>query len=94
MYFHSVLMHYLLCTATIDLRPKCNKIGTKLESYSVRMRFKATARFSPSWGEKKRGRGEKRGPQSQMHGLIDISIRPLITIFRTIKGKAEFMTGV
>ena len=93
MYFHSVLMHYLPCTATIDLRPKqqnWNKIRELLSAHA----FKATARFSPSWGEKKRGRGEKRGPQSQMHGLIDISIRPLITIFRTIKGKAEFMTGV
>ena len=58
------------------------------------VRAEATARFSPSWGEKKRGRGKREAHNHKINGLIDISIRPLITIFRTIKGKAEFMTGV
>ena len=48
--------------------------------------------FLPHGGKRKEEGGKER--PTITNGLIDISIRPLITIFRTIKGKAEFMTGV
>ena len=55
------------------------------------MRSKLLHVFLPHGGKENRKGGKER--PTITNGLIDISIRSLITIFRTIKGKAEFMTG-
>ena len=49
--------------------------------------------FLPHGGKEKR-KGKREAHNHKINGLIGISIRPLKTIFRTIKGKAEFMTGI